>query len=148
MIEYLQTENRVRIEKFGKRRILLSDDQRRRLAVKGQILGRKRLEEVGTLFTPDTMMRWHRTLVAKKWDSADRREKKPGRPRIRQVIVDLTVKFAKPNPTGGFDRIQGELAKVGDQIWDTTVSKLLKAHVLLRVNELEHGRRSSRRTGT
>ena len=76
MIEYLQTENRVRIEKFGKRRILLSDDQRRRLAVKGQILGRKRLEEVGTLFTPDTMMRWHRTLVAKKGDSSDRREKK------------------------------------------------------------------------
>jgi len=115
MIEYLQTENRVLIEKFGKRRILLSDDQRRRLAVKGQILGRKRLEEVGTLFTPDTMMRWHRTLVAKKWDSSDRREKKPGRPRIRQVIVDLTVKFAQQNPTGGFDRIQGELAKVGDQ---------------------------------
>jgi len=99
MIEYLQTENRVLIEKFGKRRILLSDDQRRRLAVKGQILGRKRLAEVGTLFTPDTMMRWHRTLVAKKWDSSDRREKKPGRPRIRQVIVDLTVKFAKQNPT-------------------------------------------------
>ena len=99
MIEYLQTENRVLIEKFGKRRILLSDDQRRRLAVKGQILGRKRLEEVGTLFTPDTMMRWHRTLVAKKWDSSDRREKKPGRPRIRQVIVDWTVKFAKQNPT-------------------------------------------------
>ena len=105
MIEYLQTENRVLIEKFGKRRILLSDDQRRRLAVKGQILGRKRLEEVGTLFTPDTMMRWHRTLVAKKWDYSDRREKKPGRPRIRQVIVDWTVKFAKQNPTWGFDRI-------------------------------------------
>ena len=71
MIEYLHTENRVLIEKFGKRRILLSDDQRRRLAVKGQFLGCKRLEEVGTLFTPDTMMRWHRTLVAKKWDSSD-----------------------------------------------------------------------------
>ena len=99
MIEYLQTENRVLIEKFGKRRILLSDDQRRRLAVKGQILGRKRLEEVGTLFTPDTMMRWHRTLAAKKWDYTDRREKKPGRPRIRQVFVYWTVKFAKQNPT-------------------------------------------------
>ena len=128
MIEYLQTENRILIEKFGKRCILLSDDQRRRLAVKGQILGRKRLEEVGTLFTPDTMMRWHRTLVAKKWDSSDRREKKPGRPRIRQVIVDLTVKFAKQNPTWGFDRIQGELAKVGYPIYDTTVSNILKAH--------------------
>ena len=48
MIEYLQTENRVLIEKFGNRRFLLSDDQQRHLAAKGQILGRKRPEEVGT----------------------------------------------------------------------------------------------------
>ena len=64
VITYLLTENRVLKEKFGKKRILLDDDQRRRLAVKGKVLGRKRLEEVGTLFTPDTILRWHRTLVA------------------------------------------------------------------------------------
>ena len=107
---------------------MLSKDQRRRLAVKGQILGRKILKEVDTIFTPDTILRWHRTLVAKKWDYSERKEKKPGRSRIRQVIVDLTVKFAKQNPTWGFDRIQGELAKVGYQICDTTVSNILKAH--------------------
>ena len=67
-IEYLRTENRVLRETHGPKRILLNDDQRRRLAVKGKILGRSRLEEVGTLFTPDTILRWHRTLVAKKWD--------------------------------------------------------------------------------
>ncbi|MEO2175477.1 MAG: hypothetical protein ABGY96_15405, partial [bacterium] len=127
-IEYLQTENRVLKEKLGKRHVLLSDDQRRRLAVKEKILGRKWLEEVGTLFTPDTILRWHRTLVAKKWGYSDRREKKPSRPRIRQVIVELTVKFAKQNPTWGFGRIQGELAKVGYQICDTTVSNILKSH--------------------
>ena len=148
MIEYLQTENRVLIEKFGKRRILLSDDQRRRLAVKGQILGRKRLEEVGTLFTPDTMMRWHRTLVAKKWDCSDRREKKPGRPRIRQVIVDLTVKFAKQNPTWGFKASSPKLA-IRFAIPRLAISsKLTVLNLLLRVNELERGRRSSRRTAT
>ena len=53
---------------------MFGDDQRRRLAVKGNILGRKRLEEIGTLFTPDTILRWHRTLVASKWDYSDRRE--------------------------------------------------------------------------
>ena len=58
VIEYLRTENKVLREKFGRKRILLSDDQHRRLAVKGKILGRKRLEEVGTLFTPDTILRW------------------------------------------------------------------------------------------
>ena len=45
--EYLRTENQVLREKLGKKRILLSNDQRRRLGVKGKILGRKCLEEVG-----------------------------------------------------------------------------------------------------
>jgi len=53
VIEYLKTENQVLKEKLGKKRILLNDNQRRRLAVKGKILGRKMLEEIGTLFTPD-----------------------------------------------------------------------------------------------
>jgi transposase InsO family protein len=102
------------------------------MAVKGKILGYKRLSEVGTLFTPDTVLRWHRQLVANKWDYSDRKINKPGRPRVRQVIVDLTVKFARENPTWGFDRIQGELSKVGYQISDTTISNILKAHGIER----------------
>ena len=127
VIEYLRTENRVLKEKLGKNRILLTDDQRRRLAVQGKILGRKRLEEVGTLFTPDTILRWHRLLVAQKWNSSDKR-KHVGRPRIRQVIVDLILRFAQENPTWGFDRIQGALANVGYPISDTTVGNVLKQH--------------------
>ncbi len=69
VIDYLRTENQVLKEKLGKKRILLNDEQRRRLAVKGSVLGRKRLEDIGTLFTPDTILRWHRLLVAKKWGS-------------------------------------------------------------------------------
>jgi hypothetical protein len=82
-IDYLRTENQVLKETHGEKRILLNDDQRRRLAVKGRILGRKRLGEVGTLFTPDTILRWHRTLVAKKWDYSERRAVKEleGRPK-------------------------------------------------------------------
>ena len=52
VIHYLKTENRVLGEKLGNKRILLTDDQRLRLAVKGKILGRRRLTEVGSLFTP------------------------------------------------------------------------------------------------
>jgi putative transposase len=78
MIEYLITENRILKEKLGKKRILLSDDQRRRLAVKGKILGRKLLLKIATIVTPDTILRWHRQLVAQKWDYSDRRKKKPG----------------------------------------------------------------------
>jgi transposase InsO family protein len=126
VIEYLRTENQVLKEKFGKKRILLSDDQRRRLAIKGRILGRKRLEEVGTLFTPDTILRWHRMLVAKKWDYSHKQ--KPGRPRIRQVTVDLILRFAKENPTWGYDRIQGALSNVGYHLCDQTVGNVLKEH--------------------
>ena len=56
VIEYLRTENAVLKAKFGTKRILLNNDQRRRLAVKGKILGRKVLYKVGTLFTPDTIL--------------------------------------------------------------------------------------------
>ena len=126
VIAYLRMENQVLKEKLGKKRILLNDDQRRRLATQGKILGRKRLEEFGTLFTPDTILRWHRLLVAKKWDHTDKR--KFGRPRIRQVIVNLIVRFAKENPTWGFDWIQGALANVGYHISDTTVGNVLKQH--------------------
>ena len=89
--DYLRTENQVLKEYIGKQRILLTDDQRRRLAVKGRVLGRKRLDEVGTLFTPDTILRWHRKLVARKWDFSDHRHSTIGRPRVRQVIVDLVL---------------------------------------------------------
>ncbi|TWT84657.1 hypothetical protein CA13_61370 [Planctomycetes bacterium CA13] len=103
VIGYLRTENAVLKEKLGKKRILLTDDQRRRLAVKGKILSRKQLEQFGTLFTPDTIRRWHRQLVANKWDYSDHKEKTHGWPRVREVVVDLTVKLATDNPTWGYD---------------------------------------------
>nr|NIM19731.1 hypothetical protein [Candidatus Latescibacterota bacterium]NIM65477.1 hypothetical protein [Candidatus Latescibacterota bacterium]NIO28505.1 hypothetical protein [Candidatus Latescibacterota bacterium]NIO56129.1 hypothetical protein [Candidatus Latescibacterota bacterium] len=59
-IEYLITENQILKERLGKKRILLNDDQRRRLAVKGKMLGRKLLSEIATIVTPDTILRWHR----------------------------------------------------------------------------------------
>ena len=66
VIEYLRTENKVLKEKLGKKRILLNDDQRRVLAIKGKELGRKALTELTTIITPDTILRWHRQLVAQK----------------------------------------------------------------------------------
>ncbi len=67
----------------------------------------------------------HCELVAKKWDHSENR-KAIGRPRIRKVIVDSIVRFAKENPTWGYDRIQGALANVGYHISDSTVANLLK----------------------
>ena len=128
VIEYLITENKILRETQGKRRMLLTDDQRRRLAVKGKILGRKLLAEVGTMFTPDTILRWHRQLVAQKWDYSAQRKPQPGRPRLRQEIVDLVLRMVKEKPSWGYDRIQGALANVGYHISDTTVGNIPKTH--------------------
>ena len=102
VIEYLRTENQVLRESHGTKRIRLNDDQRRRLAVKGKILGRKMLGEIGTIVTPDTIMRWHRMLVAQKWDYSHRRTK-VGRAPVSQAIVELVLRMARENPTWGYD---------------------------------------------
>ena len=107
IIDFQRTEIDVLKEKLGKKRIILNDDQRRRLAVKGKVLGRKVLQEIGTLFTPDTILRWHRELVAQKWDYSERQATKPGRPRTSEEIAQLVVQMARENPTWGYDRIQG-----------------------------------------
>jgi putative transposase len=60
-----------------------TDAERRRLARRAYALGRKALSELDTLVTPDTLMRWYRTLVAQKWTYTHRRG--PGRPRTIQV---------------------------------------------------------------
>ena len=66
VIAFLREENRVLKAQLGTRRLRLDDDQRRRLGVLGQRLGRRVLREVATLVTPDTILRWHRELVARK----------------------------------------------------------------------------------
>lgn len=125
VIEYLRTENQILKEKLGKKRILLDDNQRRRLAVKGKVLGRKLLEQVGTLFTPDTILRWHRQLVANKWNYSDRRQN-VGRPPLSDNVKQLVVKFARENPTWGYDRIADALGNIGNKLSDSTVANVLR----------------------
>ena len=127
-IEYLIAENQILREKLGKKRILLNDDERRRLAVKGKILGRKLLLEITTVVTPDTILRWHRQLVAQKWDYSDRRKKKPGRPAVSDEVTRLVLQMARDNPSWGYDRIQGALSNLGYEISDTTVGNILRAN--------------------
>ncbi len=66
-------ENRVLRQQLGRRRLRLTRDQRRRLAVKGKILGRKILSQVAGIVTPDTILRWYRKLVARKYDGSKKR---------------------------------------------------------------------------
>jgi transposase InsO family protein len=73
IIEFQNDQIEALLKKLGKKRVLLTDDQRRVLAVKGHALGRRALLELTTIVTPDTILRWHRELVAKKWDQSDKR---------------------------------------------------------------------------
>jgi putative transposase len=125
VVEYLLVENRVFRQKLGKGRILLNDEQRRRLAIKGKIPGRKMLEQVAGSVTPETILRWHRELLARHWDYSDRR-KKIGRPAIPKEIADLVLKLAKENSRWGYNRIQGARRNLGYSISDTAIAKILK----------------------
>ena len=121
-INYLREENRVLKQQLG-RRLRLTDAQRRRLAVRGKAIGRRALSEVASLVTPDTILRWHRQLVAQKWTH---KRRSPGRPRIMEVITDLVVRMARENPRWGYARIQGALYNVGHRVGRTTVADILK----------------------
>ena len=128
MIDYLKEENRILREQLGSNRIRLTDDQRRRLAVLGKALGHKALSEICSIVTPDTIMRWHRKLIANKYDGS--KSRKLGRPRVMQEIRQLVVRFASENRTWGYERIEGELGKLGHRVARTTVANILREHGL------------------
>ena len=94
-VDFLPEENRVLRQQLGKKRLRLTDDQRRRLAAKGHKLGRKLLSEMATIVTPDTILRWHRELIARKWTF---NRKRTGRPGVIKEIEDLVVRMASENP--------------------------------------------------
>src|SRR6185295_1719981 len=96
------------------------------LARKAKALGRKALLELDTLVSPDTLMRWHRRLVAQKWDYTKRRG--PGRPGIMREISELIVRMALENPKWEYTRIQGAVANLRHTVGRGTVANVLKAN--------------------
>ena len=113
-IEYLREENRVLREQLGERRLRLTDNQRRRLAAKAKGLGRNLLAELATIVTPETLLRWHRQLVAHKYDGTA--ERGPGRPRIASEIKQVVVQMGNDNRHWGYRRIQRALSNLGHEV--------------------------------
>ena len=126
-IEYLQAENKVLRQHVPGKRLLLTDEQRRLLAVKGKALGRKLLGEFGTLFSPDTILGWHRKLVAQKWTFPSKWSQ-IGRPAIAAELAALVVRLAQENPTWGYERLQGALANLGHPLAASTIANMLREH--------------------
>ena len=125
VIDYLIEENRVLKEQLEGQRLRFTDEQRIRLAVKAKVLGRRLLDELETLVTPDTLLTWHRKLIAQKWTYA---RTGPGRPRVAQEITDLVLRMARENTSWGYDRIQGALTNIGYVVAPNTVKNILKRH--------------------
>ena len=126
LIDYLREENRVLREHLGPRPLRLTDAQRRRLAVRGHKLGRRVLTQVAGIVTPDTILRWYRRLIAKKYDGSARRRR--GRPMTRQDVAELVVRMAVDNSRWGYTRIRGALSNLGHTIARTTVKRILHDH--------------------
>ncbi len=121
---YLVTENRI-LRNQIEGRVQLTDADRQALAEIGKKLGKQALQEIATIVTPDTILAWHRKLVAQKLDGSAQR-KPVGRPRVDKELEDWVVKMAKENRSWGYDRIVGSLADLGYNISDQTVGNILK----------------------
>jgi len=126
VIDYLLEENRVLRAAHGPRRLRLTDDQRRRLAVKGKVLGRRRLAGIVGIVTPDTILQWYRTLVAKKYDGSNARRLVARAPR-RTSPRWWSVWQRRTRP-GAYTRIRGGLKGLGHDVARNTIKAILKNH--------------------
>ena len=126
VIDDLREEHRVLREQRGPRPRRLTDAQRRRLAGRGQKLGRQMLAQVASIVTPDTMLRWYRRLIARKYDGSAHRRR--GRPIPPREVADLVVRMAVEHPPWGYTRIRGALANLGYNIARNTGKRILHDH--------------------
>lgn len=134
VIDYLIEENRVLKAQLARGRLRFTNDQRARLARKAKALGRRLLNELETLVTSDTLLAWHRKLIAQKWTFA---KKTPGRPRVAQEVTDWVLRMARENASWGYDRIQGALDNLGYRVAPNTVKNILKEHGIEPASERE-----------
>jgi transposase len=127
-MEYLVAKNRILRDQI-KGRIQLNDTERKTLAEIGKKLSKQALAEVATIVKPDTILAWHRKLVAQKFDGSKYRHS-PGRPRVDPELEELVLRMARENRSWGYDRIQGALKHLGYTLSDQTVGNILKRHGL------------------
>jgi transposase InsO family protein len=123
VIEYLQEEIRGLKELLGKKP-RFNDGQRRRLVTKARRLGRKPLDRFVSFVTSNTLLAWHRRLVAQKYDG--RVVRKAGRPTTACEVKALILKLARENRSWGYTRIQGALANLRHEVGRGTIANVLR----------------------
>ena len=127
-ISYLKVENQILREKLGHKRIILNESQKRRLATAAMKLGKDLLRQCGTLFSPETILRWHRWFVARKYDGSGKRGPAPKKANsVRKLVLEM----AEANPSWGYGPIHGELKGLGYDVSWQTVRRIMLEHGLL-----------------
>ena len=124
VIAFLREENRLLKTRLAGQRLRFDDNERRRLAEVGHRLGRRLLAQVTTLVTPDTILRWHRELVARKWTYRAGHGRPTG---LQAYLRALSIRMATENPTWGYTRIQGALKNLGHHVGRSTIARILRA---------------------
>jgi transposase InsO family protein len=125
-LEYVRAENRVLRGRLPRGRLRFTDADRRLLAEKGRPLGRTRLGQVASLVTPETILRWYRSLVAAKYDGTSRRG--PGRRCARRDVVAQLLAIARANRSWGYTRLRGALQNLGLEVGRSTIQRILAEH--------------------
>ena len=128
--EYLAAENEILRSKI-EGRIKLTRSEKIKLAEIGKQIGKKALKDVANIVKPDTILKWFRELVAKKFDGSKNRNENGGKNKISLEIEELVLKFAGENSSWGYDRIVGALKNLGHKISDASVGTILKKHGIL-----------------
>lgn len=122
-LAYLIEENRIQRHQLAGRRLRLTDDDRRRLATRAYRVGRAALRQIATIAAPDSLLRWHRPLIARKWTYARTSRRRGVVVEIRQLVQ----RMATDNPTWGYTWIHGALQNVGHRVGRSTIGRILKA---------------------
>jgi transposase InsO family protein len=125
-VSQLQLENavlrhQVKILRRTVRRPELRDRDRAFLAAASRALCRDRWASF--MVTPQTLLRWHRELVRRKWTY---RRRGAGRPPLDREVTDLVLRLGRENPRWGCVRIQGELRKLGIRVGASTIRRILR----------------------
>ena len=105
-------------------RILLTDHERCTLADKAVALG-KLMADTVTIVKPETILKWYRRLVAKKFDGSRFRNRQ-GRPLTKAEIEELVVRLARENPSWGYARIAGAIHNLGHRISAQPIGNILQ----------------------
>ena len=130
-VAYLIEENRCLRRPLGGRRLRLTGDERRRLAVRAYRAGRRALREIATIVTPDTLLRWHRQLIARKWTYETSGRRRGVLAEIRHLVVRMRRRIRR----GATRESKAALKNVGHRVGRSTIAQILEAYGLPPVPE-------------